>query len=177
MAPSSASSSALAPAGSDHRPGRRIDPRGQRFGAGASAFLLGLAILLGLPIVVLLVALALGLSSAFGTQYFVLGRPWRLVRSALHLGPVEPEHDYPPRFAQALGTTGLALGLVLLVIAPAPWGWLPVIGVGVLQGILAATGYCLGCKLYGLRWAVPSLFDRLAGRTSVIPIQLERRLR
>lgn len=159
------------------RPGRWIDPRGQRFGAGFSAVLLVAAILGGLPILALLVALALGISSAFGTRYFVLGRPWPAVRRVLRLAPTEPEHEYPPRFAQALGAIGLALGLILLVVAPAPWGWLPVLGVAALQSLLALTGYCLGCRLYGLRWAVPGLFDRLVGRTSVIPIQLERRLR
>ena len=159
------------------RPGRWIDPRGQRFGAGFSAVLLIAAVMAGLPLVALLVALALGVSSAFGTRYFVLGRPWPAIRRLLRLGPIEPEHEVPPRFAQALGTVGLALGLLLLAVAPAPWGWLPVIGVAALQTLLAATGYCLGCRLYGLRWVVPGLFDRLVGRTAVIPIRLERRLR
>ena len=31
-----------------------------------------------------------------------------------------------------------------------------------LQITLAATGYCLGCRLYFLRWYVPGLFTRLA---------------
>ena len=34
--------------------------------------------------------------------------------------------------------------------------------VAVLQITLAATGYCLGCRLYFLRWYVPGLFTRLA---------------
>ena len=29
---------------------------------------------------------------------------------------------------------------------------------------LAATGICVGCRLYFLRWWVPSLFARLFGR-------------
>ena len=29
--------------------------------------------------------------------------------------------------------------------------------------LLAATGYCLGCKMYFLRWWVPSQFARLFG--------------
>ena len=164
-----------APPQPPQRPGRWIDPRGQRFGAGFSAVLLIAAVLAGLPWLALLVALALGVSSAFGTRYFVLGRPWPAIRRLLRLGPTEPEHEVPPRFAQALGTLGLGLGLVLLVVAPAPWGWLPILGVALLQTLLAATGYCLGCRLYGLRWAVPGLFDRLVGRTAVIPIRLERR--
>ena len=33
-----------------------------------------------------------------------------------------------------------------------------------LQALLAVTGYCLGCQLYGLRWFVPGVFDRLVGK-------------
>jgi hypothetical protein len=35
-----------------------------------------------------------------------------------------------------------------------------------LQLVLAATGYCLGCRLYGLRWYAPRLFDRCVAVTS-----------
>jgi hypothetical protein len=30
--------------------------------------------------------------------------------------------------------------------------------------LLAATGFCLGCRLFFLRWWVPDLFARLVGR-------------
>ena len=40
---------------------------------------------------------------------------------------------------------------------------LPVAVAG-LQTLLATTGYCLGCKMYFLRWWVPSLFAPLFGR-------------
>ena len=33
--------------------------------------------------------------------------------------------------------------------------------------IAAVTGYCVGCRLYFLRWWVPSLFDRIARRTTI----------
>ena len=42
--------------------------------------------------------------------------------------------------------------------------------------MLAATGYCLGCRLYGLRWYAPRLFDRLAAVSSRDAIGLIRRL-
>ncbi len=41
-------------------------------------------------------------------------------------------------------------------------GWILTAGVAGLQLTLAATGYCLGCKLYFLRWYAPALFARLA---------------
>lgn len=145
-------------------PARQIDPRGQRFGAAVSVVVLGLAFVLALPAIVALVALALAVSSAFGTRYFLLGRPWPFVRSALRLHPTEPEHEYPPRFAQALGATFLAIGLVLFATVGPPLAWLPVAAVAALQALLAATGYCLGCRLYFLRWWLPSQFARFAGR-------------
>ncbi len=146
---------------------RLIDPRGHRFGGALSVVLLVLATLLDLPVVVAFVAVALGVSALFGTQYSILGKPWPTIRRVLKLGPPkEPEPEFGPRFAQALGFVGLALGFALLVAGAEPLGWIPVIAVAVLQTLLAATGYCLGCKLYVLHWWVPDLFDRLIGRYS-----------
>ena len=44
-------------------------------------------------------------------------------------------------------------------------GWLLVGAVAGLQTLLAATGICVGCRLYFLRWFVPSLFARIFRRT------------
>jgi len=146
-------------------PVRLIDPRGQRFGAGLSAIVLAIGLALDLPIVALLVGVALAVSSALGTRYFVFGRPWPTVRRLLRLGPpVAPEPEVGPRFAQALGTTFLALGVILLALGLRPLGWLPVAAVVALQTLLAVTGYCLGCRLYGLQWWVPDQFDRFVLR-------------
>ena len=170
-APTSTSASTPAPAP------RGIDPRGQRFGAGLSAIVLGLTTVLGLTVapaaivVVPLVGLALGVSSALGTRYFVFGRPWPTVRRALGLGaPKELEHEIPPRFAQALGATFLGVATLAFVVGVTPLGWLFTVAVGGLQTLLAATGYCVGCKLYGLKWIVPALYDRLLG----VPPAVER---
>ena len=62
--------------------GRLIDPRGQRFGAALSVAFLAVGFAAGLPFVVALLALALGISALFGTRYSVLGRPWPYVRRA-----------------------------------------------------------------------------------------------
>jgi len=146
-------------------PVRLVDPRGQRFGAASSAIVLIVTGLLDLPIVVALVAVALGVSAALGTRYFVFGRPWPTLRSLLKLGPPEsPEPEVGPRFAQALGSVVLAVGFVLLVAGIRPWGWVPVIIVIGLQATLAVTGFCLGCRLYGLHWWLPEQFDRFVLR-------------
>jgi hypothetical protein len=144
-------------------PSRLIDPRGHRFGAGLSVVILSAAYFLGIPALVALVAVAVGVSAAFGTRYSALGRPWPYVRRLLRIGPpAELEHEYPPRFAQALGTVGLSLAIALFLAGASPAGWAITAVVGGLQLLLAATGYCLGCRLYFLRWWVPSLFQRLA---------------
>ena len=156
-------------------PVRLIDPRGQRFGAGLSAVVLVAATALGWPIVAPLVALALGVSAALGTRFFVFGRPWPAVRAALRLGPpAAPEPEVPPRFAQALGSLALGLGTLAFLLAGG-LGWVFVLAVAGLQSLLALTGYCLGCRLYGLQWFVPAVFDRLIGNPPAIPrTRLER---
>ncbi len=145
-------------------PARSIDPRGQRFGAGVSAVLLVLAFALGAPLLAVLVGLNLLVAAAFGTRLFLPGRPWRAIRSALRLGPAEPEHEYPPRFAQALGGTFIALGAVAFAAGVPLAGWLLVGAVAGLQTVLAATGFCLGCRLYFVRWLVPSVFAAIFRR-------------
>lgn len=146
---------------------RQIDPRGHRFGGGLSVVILVLAFALGAPILVLAITLALGVSAAFGTRYSILGRPWPLVRRALRLGPpAELESEYPPRFAQAFGAIVLTLAVLLFVAGATPLAWLVTGAVAALQTVLAVTGYCLGCRLYFLRWYGPALFDRLATATA-----------
>lgn len=146
-------------------PARLIDPRGQRFGAGVSAALLAVAYALNLPWLAGLVGLNLLVAAAFGTRLFLPGRAWPLVRRTLRLAPTELEHEYPPRFAQALGGTFLALATVAFLAGFPAVGWVLTGAVAGLQTLLAATGICIGCRLYFLRWWVPSLFARLFRRT------------
>jgi hypothetical protein len=149
---------------------RHIDPRGHRFGAGLSVLVLAAGFFAGAPLVVPFIAVALGVSAFFGTRYSILGRPWPVVRRLLRLGPPrELESEYPPRFAQLLGWVGLTLAAGLFALGSPAAGWLLAGGVAALQTVLAVTGYCLGCRLYFLRWYVPSLFDRLVGRGSPTP--------
>ena len=144
--------------------GRWIDPRGQRFGAATSALTLSLAFALDAWPLAALVGVSLALSAALGTRWFPFSWPWPAVKAVLGLGPSELEHELPPRFAQALGATALAIGSGLLAVGAHPWGWLLVGAVIGLQALLAVTGYCLGCRLFFLRWYVPDLFARLVGR-------------
>jgi hypothetical protein len=145
-------------------PARQVDPRGQRFGAGVSAIVLIASFVLGLPWLAVLVGVTLGVSAAFGTRLFLPGRLWPVIRRTFRVGPTALEHEYPPRFAQALGATFIGLGAVAFVAGATVVGWLLVGTVAGLQVLLAATGICVGCRLYVLRWWVPAQFARLFRR-------------
>ncbi len=119
-------------------PSRQIDPRGHRFGAAVSVFILALGFVAQVPLVIPAVAIALGVSAFYGTRYSILGRPWPFVRRSLRIGPPkELESEFPPRFAQLLGTIGLGLTVFLAA------------GFGAAAWLLAG-------------WYAPRLFDRLA---------------
>ncbi|MEZ0240878.1 MAG: DUF4395 domain-containing protein [Chloroflexota bacterium] len=156
-------------------PARMIDPRGHRFGAGVSAILLIIATLTQTPWLVALVLLSIGVSAAFGMRWSVYGMVWRRLVKVVGLAPVELEHEYPPRFAQVLGSVALALALVAFAIGATPLGWLFTLAVATLQTLLAVTGYCLGCRLYFLRWWVPDVVTRIwtrgRRRTDAIAVQ------
>ena len=147
-------------------PARLIDPRGQRFGAGVSALVLGAAFALDLPWLAVLVGANLATSAAFGTRLFLPGRPWPALRRALRLGATEPEHEYPPRFAQAMGATFLGLSGLAFLAGAVTLGWLLAAAVAALQVLLAVTGICVGCRMYFLKWWVPAQFARAIRRTS-----------
>jgi hypothetical protein len=147
-------------------PAAKIDPRGHRFGAGVSAILLIVAFATGQAWVVPIVLLSIGVSAAFGLRYSPYGAIWRRIVRVAGLGKVEPEHEYPPRFAQVLGSTALILSTISFILGATGLGWLFALAVAALQTLLATTGYCLGCRLYFLRWWVPELVTRIWTRGS-----------
>lgn len=142
-------------------PARMIDPRGHRFGAGVSALLLLVSFATGWVPGVVVALLSIGSSAAFGLRYSIYGAIWRRIARAARLGKVEPEHEYPPRFAQTLGSVVLIASLLAFVAGATPVGWILALAVAGLQSVLAVTGYCLGCRLYFLRWWVPSVVTGL----------------
>jgi hypothetical protein len=152
---------------------RMIDPRGHRFGAGLSALILIVAFAANVPLLVVVALASIGTSAAFGLRWSIYGAIWRRIVRALSLPPTTPEHEYPPRFAQTLGSVALILSLAAFALGAAPLGWLFALAVAGLQSVLAVTGYCLGCRLYFLRWWVPDLVTRIwtggAARLSPVP--------
>jgi hypothetical protein len=147
-------------------PAGRIDPRGHRFGAGLSALLLIASFVTGWIPGVLLALLSIGTSAAFGLRYSIYGAVWRRIARRLRLANVTREHEYPPRFAQTLGSAALILSLVAFSLGATTLGWVFALAVAALQTLLAVTGYCLGCRLYFLRWWVPSVVTAIWTRGS-----------
>jgi hypothetical protein len=145
-------------------PARMIDPRGHRFGAALSALILVVSFGLGQPVGVAIALASIGVSAAFGMRYSPYGFVWRRLARLLRLPQVELEHEYPPRFAQTLGSAALIVSLLAFVVSVPALGWLFALAVAGLQGLLALTGYCLGCRLYFLRWWVPGVVTRIWSR-------------
>jgi small-conductance mechanosensitive channel len=147
-------------------PAGKIDPRGHRFGAGLSALLLIASFATGWVPGVVLALLSIATSAAFGLRYSIYGAIWRRIARTLRLPKVEPEHEYPPRFAQTLGSIALILSIVAFVAGATALGWILALAVAGLQTLLGVTGYCLGCRLYFLRWWVPSVVTSIWTRGS-----------
>lgn len=129
-----------------------IDPRGPRVGAGITAVLLAVVVVLGASTagLVLLAVVAAGflLGAVRGAQGTVQGWLFRtLVRPRL-APPAELEDPRPPRFAQLVGLVVTGAGVVLGlagVLAAVPWA----AGLAFVAAALnAAVGLCLGCELY-----------------------------
>src|SRR6187431_603585 len=119
---------------------RMIDPRGHRFGAAVSGLLLVVSFIFGWVPGVLLALLSIGTSAAFGLKYSIYGAIWRRIVRVARLGKTEPEHEYPPRFAQTLGSIALILSLLAFVVGWSTLGWAFALAVAALQGVLAVTG-------------------------------------
>ena len=115
-------------------------------------------------------SLSIGTSAAFGLRYSIYGAIWRRIARTLRLPKVEPEHEYPPRFAQTLGSVALILSLVAFALGATVVGWGLALAVAGLQSLLAVTGYCLGCRLYFLRWWVPSVVTSIWTRGASRPV-------
>ena len=154
-----------------------IDPRGHRFGAGVSAGVLVGAFVIDAPVLVAVALASIGVSAAFGLRWSIYGAIWRRIVRLLSLPPTTPEHEYPPRFAQTLGSVALVLSLLAFGLGAPVVGWVFAFAVAGLQTLLAATGYCLGCRLYFLRWWIPDLVTRIwtrgGARFSPVPVGQE----
>ena len=120
-----------------------IDSNLPRFSQGLQAVVLALAFLLDVRPVVPILGLVLLAAVVGGSRYNLLAGLYR----ALPIPRGEPEPAAPPRFAQTLGVTFLAIGTAGLYAAeaesPGWWllGWGPALVVAVLSGVAATTSF------------------------------------
>lgn len=147
------------------KPGQKgIDPRSPRFGAGITAVLLLVVVLLGLttplgatlaaravePAFVLFVVItALFAWGAFaGVQRHPYGALYRaLIRPRLST-PTTLEDPVPPTFAQGVGFVISLVG-VALHLAGVPFGLVVAASAAFVAAFLNSVfGYCLGCQIY-----------------------------
>lgn len=129
-----------------------IDPRGPRVGAGITALLLAVTLLLGASQVALWLLTFIALSFLLGALRGAQGTWQGWVFKTLvqpRLGPTaEREDPRPPRFAQGVGFVITGLGVILgftvsLVAVPVA------AGLALVAAVLnAAFGLCLGCEMY-----------------------------
>ena len=129
-----------------------IDPRGPRFGAGVTAALLVVTLLLGTGPAATALRIVVGLLFVLGVTRGVQGtlqglafKAWVRPRLA---PPTELEDPRPPRFAQLVGLLVVGAGLLFAALG-IPAGVPIAAAVALVAAFLnAAFGLCLGCELY-----------------------------
>lgn len=128
----------------------RIDSRFNKFSQAGVVLLAAVAYLTNQPVIVLIAAVALGLSAlfpAFGPFRLL----YRFLVVPLHLlTPRLVEDDPAPhRFAQGVGATFLiAATLIFYLTAYTALGWTLDLIVFVLAALNFTVGFCAGCFVY-----------------------------
>lgn len=125
-----------------------VDPRGVRFGQTLTATGLIAGIALGRPEPVYLVALVLVTAVASGWRLDGWAALYRSIVAPRLGPPTEREPAAPHRFAKVLGATGSALASLLLLGGFEVPAFVIAGAVAAAAGLAAATGLCLGCRLY-----------------------------
>ncbi|MEI7769682.1 MAG: DUF4395 domain-containing protein [Chloroflexales bacterium] len=129
--------------------GQRVDRTALRVNQGFIVGLLALGFVLGQPWLAALVAAVMIVGTAAPGAALFQQIYHRLLKPAGLLKPdVQAEDPAPHRFAQGLGGTVLALGVLALFAGQAALGWGLVIVVIALAAINLAFGFCAGCFVY-----------------------------
>ena len=140
------------PAGTPKPAPPGIDPRGPRFGAGVTAALLVITLLLGTGPAATALLSVVGLLFLLGVTRGVQGtlqglafKAWVRPRLA---PPAALEDPRPPRFAQLIGLLVVGAGLLFAAL-----GFPAAVPIAAAVALVAAFlnsafGLCLGCELY-----------------------------
>src|SRR6266550_661803 len=118
-------------------------------------------------------------TSALGILYdrrsrYIKEPPMPVAVSAADAASLPPARMIDPRghrFGAGVSAVLLIASLIAFVAGATLLGWILVLAVAALQSLLAITGYCLGCRLYFLRWWVPSIVTGLWRRQANATIE------
>ncbi len=120
-----------------------IDPRGPRFAAWITTFVLAAVLVTGNGWLLAAQGVVFALGAAGHNPYALFWK--RFVRRT---PPVELEDARPPRFAQVVGLTFAVVGALGFAVGATTLG-LTAAGLALAAAFLnAAFGICLGCELY-----------------------------
>lgn len=120
-----------------------IDPRGPRFAAWITTFVLAAVLLTGSGLLLAAQAVVFALGAAGSNPYALF---WK--RFVKRTPPAELEDARPPRFAQVVGLAFAVVGVLGFALG------LPAVGLAATGLALAAAflnaafGICLGCEMY-----------------------------
>ncbi|MEP7054589.1 MAG: DUF4395 domain-containing protein [Actinomycetota bacterium] len=143
------------------RPVPYVDPRGSRFAAWITTFVLAAVVLSGSGALLAAQTVVFLIGAIFGLRRAPYAAVFRLVRKAARLSPPsELESEAPLRFAQALGAVFAITGVAAFAAGA------PLVGIVAAAFALAAAflnaafGVCLGCELY-------LILRRITGRSAL----------
>lgn len=128
-----------------------IDVRGPRFSAAITFVVLSAAFLARLEALLALQVAVFAVAALAGLRWSPYGNVFRFLKRRLNWGPPpETEPEAGPRFSQVMGLLFSGAGLIAVLMGADALGWALVLVVVALSGLLAATGLCVGCEMYGL---------------------------
>ncbi|MCW2679576.1 MAG: hypothetical protein JWM62_977 [Frankiales bacterium] len=120
-----------------------IDPRGPRFGAWITTFVLAAVLLTGSALLLAAQAVVFALGTRGRNPYVLL---WK--RFLKRGGPAELEPEAPARFAQLVGLVFATVGTVGFLAGATAVGTVATALALAAAFLNAAFGVCLGCELY-----------------------------
>ncbi|MCS6963244.1 DUF4395 domain-containing protein [Thermoflexus sp.] len=128
---------------------RKVDHTALRFNQASIITLSVLGWVLNQPALVAFVALVMLVGTAVPAAALFQQIYFRVLRPRGWLRPrVLTDNPEPHRFAQGLGGTVLALGVILLFLGYAAIGWALTWAVIVLAALNLFFGFCAGCFVY-----------------------------
>ncbi|MGH3918537.1 MAG: DUF4395 domain-containing protein [Pseudonocardiaceae bacterium] len=138
-----------------------VDPRGPRFAAWVTIAVLVIVLVTGSAVLLAAQAVVFALGAFAGLQLHPYGLVYRTLVAPRLVPPTAQEDPAPVRFAQGVGLTFAAIGVIGYVSGLTALG---VTATALALGaafLNAAFGFCLGCQIY-LR--LPASLTPLRGR-------------